>query len=69
MSINLSLLPADEKQRIELDKQASFIVWQIKNGKATAEQLRQAESKLNVPDEQQAFQASVAKYKQMMNVV
>lgn len=31
MDHNLALLPPDEKQRIELEKQAAYVVWQIKH--------------------------------------
>ncbi len=67
MAHNLSLLPADEKNAIELDKQASFIVWQIKNGKVGSEALREAAQK--VPQHQlEIFEQSVSKYKSMLGV-
>ncbi|OOF22910.1 MULTISPECIES: DUF3283 family protein [unclassified Salinivibrio] len=34
MDINLANLPADEKQKIELDKQAAYAVWKVVNNKA-----------------------------------
>ncbi len=34
---NLSLLPPEEKNKIELDKQAAFFVWKVKNAKAGPE--------------------------------
>ncbi|MGL6261954.1 DUF3283 family protein [Vibrio sp. WXL103] len=68
MSLNLSLLPHSEKNLIELDKQASFIVWKVKNGKGTFEEVQAQLSKLSDPTEQEAFQASVSKYRQMMGL-
>jgi hypothetical protein len=67
MAFNLSLLPADEKNAIELDKQASYIVWQIKNGKVGLDALRDAQNKLNA-EQSAVFESSVAKYKTMMGV-
>ncbi|HCH3796869.1 TPA: DUF3283 family protein, partial [Vibrio parahaemolyticus] len=37
MSFNLSLLPPDEKNKIELDKQASFLVWKLREAKSGPE--------------------------------
>lgn len=34
MSFNLSLLPSEEKNEVEIDKQASFLVWKIKQAQA-----------------------------------
>ncbi|MBM7034931.1 pyridoxamine 5-phosphate oxidase [Vibrio sp. qd031] len=67
MAFNLSLLPADEKNAIELDKQASYIVWQIKNGKVGNEALRDAQQKLS-PQQSAIFDSSVSKYKSMLGV-
>ncbi|MEF1230207.1 DUF3283 family protein, partial [Vibrio fortis] len=46
MSINLSLLPPDEKNKIELDKQASFLVWQLKQAKCGPEAIVEEAMKL-----------------------
>lgn len=68
MSFNLSLLPADEKNHIELDKQASFLVWKLKQAKAGPEEITKQLSKLPTEQEKQWFQQSVDKYKRVMGV-
>lgn len=69
MSINLSTLPASEKNTIELDKQASFLVWKLKQGKAVASDIDQQAAKIIDQQEQALFLESVAKYKRVMGVV
>ncbi|WP_120512765.1 DUF3283 family protein [Photobacterium salinisoli] len=65
---NLSLLSASEKNRIELDKQAAYAVWQLKNGKAGPEVfLNQAES-LSDDDERAFYEKAVEKYKNQMGI-
>lgn len=68
MTFNLSLLPADEKNRIELDKQASFLVWQLKEAKCGPEAISRQAEKLTDPDEKMFFQQSIEKYKRVMGV-
>ncbi|MDR9828210.1 DUF3283 family protein [Vibrio sp. FNV 38] len=68
MSYNLSLLEHRAKNIIELDKQASYIVWKVKNGKGTFEEVQVQLDKLTDTTEQEAFQASVMKYRQMMGL-
>ncbi|WP_070968821.1 DUF3283 family protein [Vibrio sonorensis] len=68
MSINLSLLPADEKNRIELDKQASFLVWKMREAKAGPEELEQEAAKIRDEQALNDFWQSVEKYKRMMGV-
>jgi hypothetical protein len=63
MSINLSLLPPDEKNKIELDKQASFLVWKMKQAKAGPDEITAALNKIRDEQEQAWFQQSVEKYK------
>ncbi|NAW64563.1 DUF3283 family protein [Photobacterium halotolerans] len=66
---NLSLLSASEKNRIELDKQAAYAVWQLKNGKAGPEVfLNQAES-ISDDDERAFYEKAVEKYKNQMGMV
>lgn len=66
---NLSLLSASEKNRIELDKQAAYAVWQLKNGKAGPEVfLNQAES-ISDDDERTFYEKAVEKYKNQMGMV
>ncbi|HAS6346412.1 DUF3283 family protein [Vibrio sp. IRLE0018] len=68
MSFNLSLLPADEKNRIELDKQASFLVWQLKEAKCGPEAIIKQAEKLTDPSEKATFEQSIEKYKRVMGV-
>ncbi|KKC98060.1 MULTISPECIES: DUF3283 family protein [Photobacterium] len=66
---NLSLLSAAEKNRIELDKQAAYAVWQLKNGKAGPEVfLNQAQS-ISDDDERAFYEKAVEKYKNQMGIV
>ncbi|MGU3840737.1 DUF3283 family protein, partial [Vibrio diabolicus] len=50
MSFNLSLLPPDEKTKIELDKQASFLVWKLREAKSGPEAIEEQLSKINDAD-------------------
>ncbi len=68
MSINLSNLPADEKNKVELDKQASFLVWKLKQAKAGPEEITEQRNKIGLEHEQLWFDQCVEKYKRMMNV-
>ncbi|EJS2609155.1 DUF3283 family protein [Vibrio alginolyticus] len=68
MSFNLSLLPPDEKNKIELDKQASFLVWKLREDKSGPEAIEEQLSKINDADEKAFFQQSVEKYKRVMGV-
>ncbi|AUI87543.1 pyridoxamine 5-phosphate oxidase [Vibrio azureus] len=69
MSFNLSLLPSAEKTKIELDKQASFLVWKIKESKSGHEIIEDALAKIHDVNEKQIFQESVDKYKRVMGVI
>ncbi|MFM5643438.1 DUF3283 family protein [Aeromonas caviae] len=42
MTFNLALLPDQERQRIELDKQAALLVWQCRRNLATREDVARA---------------------------
>ena len=68
MSFNLSLLPPDEKKKIELDKQASFLVWKLKEAKSGPEAIEEELSKINDADEKVFFQQAIDKYKRVMGV-
>ncbi|MHA2761567.1 DUF3283 family protein [Vibrio harveyi] len=68
MSFNLSLLPPDEKNKVELDKQASFLVWKLKEAKSGPEVIDEQLSKINDADEKVFFQQAVDKYKRVMGV-
>ncbi|EGR0932254.1 DUF3283 family protein [Vibrio parahaemolyticus] len=68
MSFNLSLLPPDEKNKIEMDKQASFLVWKLREAKSGPEAIEEQLSKINDADEKVFFQQAVEKYKRVMGV-
>ncbi len=68
MSINLSNLSASEKNKIELDKQASFLVWKLREAKAGPDEIDQAAAKITDDEEKASFLDSVAKYKRVMGV-
>ncbi|EIV8495790.1 DUF3283 family protein [Vibrio vulnificus] len=68
MSFNLSLLPPDEKNRIDLDKQASFLVWQLKEAKCGPDAIMTQAEKLSDPSEKAFFEQSIEKYKRVMGV-
>lgn len=68
MSFNLSLLPVEQKNEIELDKQASFLVWQLKQGKITPETLIIELDKKSQAHEHAVFEQSIQKYKMMMGL-
>lgn len=68
MSINLSTLPATEKNKIELDKQASFLVWKLREAKAIPDEIDQEAAKIFDEEEKAVFLESVAKYKRVMGV-
>lgn len=69
MSINLSLLPPGEKNKIELDKQASFLIWKLREAKATPDEIDQQATKILDEQEKAWFLQSVEKYKRVMGVV
>ncbi|RJX66213.1 DUF3283 family protein [Vibrio sinensis] len=68
MSINLSLLPPGEKNKIELDKQASFLIWKLREAKATPDEIDQQATKILDEQEKAWFLQSVEKYKRVMGV-
>lgn len=68
MSINLSLLPPDQKNRIELDKQAAFLVWKVKQGKAVPADISTHRESIRLEAELLWFDQSIEKYKQEMGV-
>ena len=68
MSINLSTLPAKDKNKIELDKQASFLVWKLRESKASPEEITRSADKIQDPDERNIFLDSIAKYKRIMGL-
>ncbi|WP_295899122.1 DUF3283 family protein [uncultured Vibrio sp.] len=69
MTINLSLMPADEKNKIELDKQASFLVWKLREAKAIPSEIIEQKNKIADEHEREWFVQSVEKYKRIMGVM
>lgn len=68
MTINLSLLPSAEKNKIELEKQASYAVWQLKQAKVGPDLLISEAEKIRNPDERAFFEQAIQKYKRIMGV-
>ncbi|WP_194436962.1 DUF3283 family protein [Vibrio fluminensis] len=68
MSVNLSLLPADEKNKVELDKQAAFLVWKLKEAKTGPDEIDQQAGKIVDDTERTWFTECVVKYKRLMGV-
>ncbi|MEI8609738.1 DUF3283 family protein [Enterovibrio norvegicus] len=68
MSQNLALLPPDEKQMIELDKQASYAVWQVKNGVAERGILLQQAQAQTEDSMREHFEHCVEKYSKIMGL-
>ncbi|MCL9775233.1 MULTISPECIES: DUF3283 family protein [Vibrio] len=69
MSYNLSLLPPAEKNKVELDKQASYVVWQLKEAKVGPDAIRTQLENIRDEAEKAWFEQCVAKYKKMMGVL
>ena len=57
-----------EQRRAELEKQAAFLVWQIRESKAMPEQIETQANKISDSREREAFLDFINKYKQIMNV-
>ncbi len=68
MPTNLSLLPANEKNKIELDKQASYLVWKLKQAKSGPEEIATHLAKLRNDQDKVCFEQSIIKYKRVMGV-
>ncbi|OOF06812.1 hypothetical protein BZG80_02925 [Salinivibrio sp. MA440] len=62
MDINLANLPADEKQKIELDKQAAYAVWKVVNNQAP-QSLYEQEANVLVDWQRDVYLSSVNKYR------
>ncbi len=69
MSFNLALLDVNEKNKIELDKQASFLVWKMKQAKGGPEEITKQLTNLTSEEDKEWFQQSVDKYKRVMGVM
>ncbi|WP_087024890.1 DUF3283 family protein [Thaumasiovibrio subtropicus] len=60
--MNLCTLSVDEKYRIELDKQAAYVVWKMKQGKAGNEAIHAELEKMKNDDEKSFFRQSIEMY-------
>lgn len=69
MSFNLALLDVNEKNKIELDKQASFLIWKMKQAKGGPEEITKQLASLSSEQDKEWFQQSVDKYKRVMGVM
>lgn len=69
MSFNLALLDVNEKNKIELDKQASFLIWKMKQAKGGPEEITKHLTTLSSVQDKEWFQQSVDKYKRVMGVM
>lgn len=68
MSFNLANKASEERLRIELDKQASFMVWQLKEGKIAVDVIANKIRSLPSEQEKDWFQQSIEQYKRIMGV-
>lgn len=69
MSFNLAELETEEKNRIELDKQAAYVVWKLKQGKAGPDAVTNHLNSIRIAEEQTWFQQCIEKYKRVMSVL
>ncbi|EGQ9284337.1 DUF3283 family protein [Vibrio parahaemolyticus] len=61
-SYNLASLPGAERERIELDKSASFLVWKLNAGKVTALDIEAAISNVETEELREYFQSRLRHY-------
>ncbi|KAE8177776.1 DUF3283 family protein [Photobacterium carnosum] len=65
---NLTQLSDTERMRIELDKQASYTVWKVKNSKVGYEAFAMLTNNIEDDDERDFCQQAIMKYKTLMGV-
>ena len=65
---NLSLLSQLERDHIELDKQAAYTVWKVKNGKAGFELFFEKTNEIREVKQKDIFTQAIEKYKQKMGL-
>ena len=63
---NLALLPSDEKQAIELDKQAAYDVWKVRNGHEPEFYLEQQKIKISDAKQQSLYVNALDLYKTLI---
>lgn len=66
MSYNLALLAPDEKQKIELEKQASYAVWKVKNGFSDRWTMDQKAQAMTDENERTHFLNCIKKHEEIM---
>lgn len=65
-SYNLALLPSDEKQAIELDKQAAYDVWKVRSGQEPEFYLEQQKIKISDAKQQSLYVNALDLYKTLI---
>lgn len=68
MSYNLAELDVEQKNQIELDKQAAFLVWKLKQATAGPDAINKYSQTLRTEAEKIIFDQSVIKYKKQMGI-
>ncbi|WP_166434198.1 DUF3283 family protein [Vibrio viridaestus] len=68
MSFNLANKSSQDRLRIELDKQASYIVWQLKQGKTTVDEVNSKLRSFREEQDKDWFIESLEHYKKIMGV-
>ncbi|MGX9416427.1 DUF3283 family protein [Vibrio sp. RC27] len=69
MLYNLAELDADTKNRIEIDKQAAYFIWQLKQSMIGPDVISKYSQALRSDDDKVCFEDSINKYKKQMGVV
>ncbi|MDC0611986.1 DUF3283 family protein [Vibrio sp.] len=68
MSFNLANKSSQDRLRIELDKQASYIVWRLKQGKTTVDEVNSKLRSFREEQDKDWFIESLEHYKKIMGV-
>ncbi len=69
MSFNLAELDVEQKNLIELDKQAAFLVWKLKQATIGPDAIVKYSQSLKSEAQKAGFEQSVTKYKRQMGLV
>ena len=69
MLYNLAELDAEKKNQIELDKQAAFFVWQLKQSVIGPDVIIKYSQALRSENDKVCFEQSISKYKKQMGIV
>ena len=65
---NLALLAPENKKSIELEKQASFSIWKIKNGFSDKRSLERDIDAIRDENERNLFSTFLEKHERMMGI-